>query len=168
MSVSEHKQEAKRSLNIAIITVSDTRVESTDKSGQKMKQLAEEKGHKVYFYRIVKDDAGQIASAIEECCQADAVDVILLNGGTGISKRDVTVETVNGLLDKHLPGYGEIFRLLSYQEDIGSAAILSRATAGVAKGKAIFTTPGSTGAVTLAMNKLILPELAHAVREITK
>ena len=96
------------------------------------------------------------------------IDVILTNGGTGIAKRDVTIETVQSLLDKEIVGFGELFRMLSYQEDIGSAAILSRAIAGVVKNKAVFSTPGSTGAVKLAMNKLILPEIGHVVREIKK
>lgn len=94
--------------------------------------------------------------------------MILTNGGTGIAKRDVTIETVSSLFDKEIPGFGELFRMLSYQEDIGSAAILSRAAAGVIKDKAVFLTPGSTGAVRLAMSKLILPELGHVVRELRK
>ena len=168
MSVIEHKKEAPNSVNVMVITVSDTRDKAPDRSGQTMMQLLEEQGHHVTKYRIVKDEQEEIHSALKEGCESPEVDVIITNGGTGICKRDVTIETVTKILDKEMPGYGEIFRMLSYTEDIGSAAILSRAIAGVAKGTVIFSTPGSTGAVKLAMNKLILPEITHVVREVRK
>jgi molybdenum cofactor biosynthesis protein B len=168
MSNQEHKKEAPRRVNCKVITVSDTRNSETDKSGKLMMELLEQAGHKIIDYVIVKDEAAPIQNEIVKGCAKEDIDVILTNGGTGIAKRDVTIETVQRLLDKEIIGFGELFRMLSYQEDIGSAAILSRAIAGVVKNKAVFSTPGSTGAVKLAMNKLILPELGHVVREIKK
>lgn len=168
MSVLEHKKEAPKSVRCMVITVSDTRTEETDKSGALMRTLLQEQGHEVMNYLIVKDEQAEIKRAIIMGCLDEKVDVILINGGTGIAKRDVTIETVQEIIEKEMVGFGEIFRMLSYTEDIGSAAILSRAIAGVAMGKAIFSTPGSSGAVKLAMNKLILPELTHVVREIRK
>jgi molybdopterin adenylyltransferase len=168
MSNQEHKREAPRQVNCKVITVSDTRNSETDKSGKLMMELLEQAGHKIVDYVIVKDEAEPIQNEILKGCSEEDIDVILTNGGTGIAKRDITIETVKNLLDKEIVGFGELFRMLSYQEDIGSAAILSRAIAGVVKNKAVFSTPGSTGAVKLAMNKLILPELGHVVREIQK
>lgn len=168
MSVEEHKKEAPKSIRCMVITVSDTRTEETDKSGMLMKALLEEKGHKIVSYEIVKDEVLPIKEAIVRGCEDQEVDAVLLNGGTGIAKRDVTIETVQEIIDKEIIGFGELFRMLSYTEDIGSAAILSRAIAGVALNTAVFSTPGSSGAVKLAMNKLILPELAHVIREIRK
>jgi molybdopterin adenylyltransferase len=168
MSHSQHKNEAANNIGCMVITVSDTRDEETDKSGKLMIELLKADGHHINKYIVVKDEQAAIRSAILEACERADIDVILINGGTGIAKRDVTIETVKGILDKEIPGFGEIFRMLSYQEDIGSAAILSRAIAGVIQNKAIFSTPGSTGAVRLAMQKLILPEIGHVVREIKK
>ncbi|CAM5795059.1 MogA/MoaB family molybdenum cofactor biosynthesis protein [Brevibacillus borstelensis] len=168
MSTKEHKANAPKQVGCMVITVSDTRTEETDKSGQLMMELLREAGHLTLQYRIVKDEPAQVITAIEEGVADPAVQAILLNGGTGISPRDNTFEAVSGLLDKEIPGFGELFRMLSYTEDIGSAAILSRAVAGVKQGKAIFSTPGSTGAVRLAMNRLIVPELGHVIRELTK
>ncbi|WP_223590998.1 MogA/MoaB family molybdenum cofactor biosynthesis protein [Neobacillus bataviensis] len=168
MSTKEHKQEAPKTVNCKVITVSDTREKDTDKSGKLMIDLLEQAGHKVVDYVIVKDETAPIETEILKGCRRDEIDVILTNGGTGIAKRDVTIETVQNLLDKEIVGFGELFRMLSYQEDIGASAILSRAIAGVVQNKAVFSTPGSTGAVKLAMNKLILPELGHVVREIKK
>jgi molybdopterin adenylyltransferase len=168
MSTQEHKKEAPRTVNCKVITVSDTRNSETDKSGKLMIEMLEQAGHKIVDYVIVKDEVGPIQNEIEAGCSREEIDVILTNGGTGIAKRDVTIETVQNLLDKEIVGFGELFRMLSYQEDIGSAAILSRAIAGVVRNKAVFSTPGSTGAVKLAMNKLILPEIGHVVREIQK
>ncbi|MDP4085972.1 MAG: molybdenum cofactor biosynthesis protein B [Bacillota bacterium] len=168
MSFKEHKMHASKKVNCKVITVSDTRDKDSDKSGKLMIDLLEQEGHNVVDYRIVKDESSPITNAILEGCSREDIDVILTNGGTGIAKRDVTIETVQKLLDKEMVGFGEIFRMLSYQEDIGSAAILSRAIAGVINNKAIFSTPGSTGAVKLAMNKLILPEIGHVVKELKK
>ncbi|MED4224154.1 molybdenum cofactor biosynthesis protein B [Neobacillus cucumis] len=168
MSTQEHKKEAPKEINCKIITVSDTRNQETDKSGRLMIEMLEGAGHKIVDYCIVKDESTPIQNEILKGCEREDIDVILTNGGTGMAKRDVTIETVAGLLEKEMVGFGELFRMISYQEDIGSAAILSRAIAGVVKDKAVFSTPGSTGAVKLAMNKLILPEIGHVVREIKK
>ncbi|AIE61026.1 MogA/MoaB family molybdenum cofactor biosynthesis protein [Bacillus methanolicus] len=168
MSTTEHKKEAPRKVKCKVITVSDTRDKQTDKSGKLMIELLEGAGHLIIDYVIVKDEEIAIREEVLKGCQDSDIDVILTNGGTGIAKRDVTIETVSSLFDKEIPGFGELFRMLSYQEDIGSAAILSRAAAGVIKDKAVFLTPGSTGAVRLAMSKLILPELGHVVRELRK
>ncbi|ETI68564.1 MogA/MoaB family molybdenum cofactor biosynthesis protein [Neobacillus vireti] len=168
MSTQEHKNVAPKTVNCKVITVSDTRTQQTDKSGRLMIELLEQAGHRVVDYVIVIDEAEPIQNEILKGCGQDSIDVILTNGGTGIAKRDVTIESVQSLLEKEIVGFGEIFRMLSYQEDIGSAAILSRAIAGVVKNKAVFSTPGSSGAVKLAMNKLILPEIGHVVREIKK
>jgi molybdopterin adenylyltransferase len=168
MSTEEHKKNAQKMVNTKIITVSDTRDKDTDKSGKLMIELLQNAGHTVVDYVIVKDEMTPIQEEILKGCAREDVDAILLNGGTGIAKRDVTIETVHNLLEKEIVGFGELFRMLSYQEDIGSAAILSRAIAGVIQNKAVFSTPGSTGAVKLAMNKLILPELGHVIREVKK
>lgn len=168
MSVQEHKKQAAKVVGCKVITVSDTRDKETDKSGKLMIELLENEGHNIIDYVIVKDESRPIENEIIKGCKNEEINVILLNGGTGIAKRDVTIETVQNLLEKEIVGFGELFRMLSYQEDIGSSAILSRAIAGVVKNKAVFSTPGSTGAVKLAMHKLILPEIGHVVREIQK
>lgn len=168
MSSLEHKAAAPRSVGCMVITVSDTRTEETDKSGRLMRELLSHANHPVQLYRIVKDEPAEITAAIDEGASHPEVQVILLNGGTGISPRDNTCEAVQRLLEKELPGFGELFRMLSYTEDIGSAAMLSRAVAGTYRGKAVFSTPGSTGAVRLAMTRLILPELGHVVRELNR
>ncbi|MED3627725.1 molybdenum cofactor biosynthesis protein MoaB [Bacillus subtilis] len=168
MSVQEHKQEAPDIVRCKVITVSDTRTEETDKSGKLMISFLEEAGHHIAAYEIVKDEKDALQRSVLAGCMDEQTDAVLLNGGTGIADRDVTIEAITPLFTKELPGFGEIFRMLSYTEDIGSAAIMSRATAGVIQNTAVFSTPGSSGAVKLAMNKLIIPELAHVVREIRK
>ncbi|RTR29606.1 molybdenum cofactor biosynthesis protein MoaB [Robertmurraya yapensis] len=168
MSTTEHKKEAPQQVACMVITVSDTRTKETDKSGQTMISLLEAAGHVIGDYVIVKDEKEAIREAVVKGCENPEIEVVLTNGGTGIAKRDVTIETVQSLFDKEISGFGELFRMLSYQEDIGSAAILSRAIAGVVNDKAVFSTPGSTGAVKLAMNRLIIPEIGHVVRELKK
>lgn len=168
MSTQEHKQAAPSQVCCKVITISDTRTPETDKSGKLMMEMLEAAGHKTVDYVIVKDEAEPIKSAVLTGSTNPDVDVILTNGGTGIAKRDVTIETVQSIFEKEIPGFGEIFRMLSYTEDIGSAALLSRAAAGVVNDRAVFSTPGSTGAVRLAMEKLIIPEIGHVVRELTK
>ncbi|MCM3704797.1 MULTISPECIES: MogA/MoaB family molybdenum cofactor biosynthesis protein [Cytobacillus] len=168
MSIFEHKKVAPKKVRCKVITVSDTRDEETDKSGKLMIQLLEEAGHIIADYEIVKDEGTLIRGAVLKGCENPGIDTILTNGGTGIALRDVTIETVRELFDKEIDGFGELFRMLSYTEDIGSAAILSRAAAGTVRNKAVFSTPGSSGAVRLAMNRLILPELGHIVRELRK
>lgn len=167
-STYEHKSEAPKIVRCKVITVSDTRNENTDKSGLLMKNFLEEAGHVIADYVIVKDEKEAIQEEVLKGCNNSDIDCILTNGGTGIAKRDVTIETVTEMYDKELTGFGELFRMLSYLEDIGSAAILSRASAGIIKDTAVFSTPGSSGAVKLAMNKLIVPELGHVIREIRK
>ncbi|TXL60528.1 MogA/MoaB family molybdenum cofactor biosynthesis protein [Cerasibacillus terrae] len=167
MSVHEHKRQ-KRVVHVMIVTISDTRTLDTDKSGKVIEKLLKDNGHSVFKRVVVKDEVSNIREAIEVGLHHPEVDAILTNGGTGIAYRDVTIETVESIIEKEIPGFGEIFRLLSYEKDIGSAAILSRAIAGVANHTAVFSMPGSSGAVTLGMNKLILPELSHVVNEIKK
>lgn len=168
MSVHQHKKEAPKKVNCQVITISDTRTQETDRNGNMIIHMLEENNHIIRNYGIVIDDYDLIREAIINGCEDPTIDVILINGGTGIAKRDVTVEVVRDLLEKELNGFGEVFRMLSYLEDIGSAAILSRAIAGVASNTAIFSMPGSSGAVKLAMEKLIIPEISHVVREIRK
>jgi molybdopterin adenylyltransferase len=165
----QHRSEAPSRVSCMIVTVSDTRTPETDKSGQLIRQLLEERGgFDVRRYEIVKDDYKQIQSLLLKAAADPLIEAVLLSGGTGIAARDTTVEAVQSLLDKEMPGFGEIFRLLSFQEDIGSAAILSRAIAGTIGTTAVFSMPGSTGAVRLAMTRLILPELGHVIRELSK
>jgi molybdenum cofactor biosynthesis protein B len=166
MSVQVHRQSAPTSVACFILTISDTRTADTDKSGAIIADLLTEEGHTVTGRKIVKDDAGAVTDAVRGQLSGHAR-AIITTGGTGISPRDNTYEAVTSLFDKRLDGFGEIFRMLSY-EVIGSAAMLSRACAGVAKGKVIFVLPGSTPAVKLAMARLILPELTHIVGELDK
>ncbi len=150
-----------------IITCSDTRTPETDTSGQLIQQLLKENGHTIAAYHLVRDESAQIKARISDGVATDSVQAIIINGGTGISRRDSTFEAVDAMLEKRLDGFGEVFRYLTYQE-IGSPAIMSRATAGIIKGRILFSTPGSENAVRLAMEKLILPELGHLVKELTK
>ncbi len=165
MSVVEHKEKGKKSIRCFVVTVSDTRDESTDTSGQTIKQLLAAEGHQTAGYRIVKDEPAQIQSLLNEILKKDDIDAAIVNGGTGIAPRDGTFEVVSQLLEKKLDGFGEIFRYLSYL-DIGSAAIMSRAAAGTAAGKILISVPGSSAAVKLAMEKLILPEIRHMVSQL--
>ena len=163
----EHKDHAPGSIGCMVITCSDTRTPDTDTSGQLIRKLLEERAHSIVGYHVAKDDPAQIQLWIARGAVNDAVQAIIINGGTGISRRDSTFEAVDEMLEKRLDGFGEIFRYLTYQ-DIGSPAIMSRATAGVIKGRILFSIPGSENAVRLAMEKLILPELGHLVKELTK
>ena len=160
MAVTEHKDKAHRTVRCAVITASDTRTAATDTSGQRIKDLLATQNHPVVWYQVLKDEPVQIAAAVRALLEQPDVDAIIINGGTGIAPRDTTFEAIQGLLEKEISGFGELFRMLSYQ-DIGSAAMLTRATAGVAKGKVVVSLPGSTGAVELGMTKLLLPELGH-------
>ncbi|WP_242235830.1 molybdenum cofactor biosynthesis protein B [Bacillus cereus group sp. BfR-BA-01316] len=166
MSVIEHKKQAPKEVRCKIVTISDTRTKETDKSGQLLHELLKEAGHTVTAYEIVKDDKESIQQAVLAGYHKEDVDVVLTNGGTGITKRDVTIEAVSALLDKEIVGFGELFRMISYLEDIGSSAMLSRAIGGTIGRKVVFSMPGSSGAVRLAMNKLILPELGHITFEL--
>jgi molybdenum cofactor biosynthesis protein B len=149
----------------AVITVSDTRSLSNDRSGQAIQQLLLAARHQVHEYVIVPDEPAQIQAQLQALSQRADLDAVIVNGGTGIAPRDTTYDAIEQLLEKTLPGFGELFRWLSYQE-IGSRAIASRAVAGVYQTKLIFSVPGSTNAVTLAMQKLILPELVHLVSQL--
>ncbi|MDY6805749.1 MAG: MogA/MoaB family molybdenum cofactor biosynthesis protein [Cyanobacteriota bacterium] len=162
-----HPDTSALTVNGAVITVSDTRSPDTDKSGQLIKQLLKDVSHHLSFYSVIKDETEQIRDIIEDLSRRSDVDVLIFNGGTGIAPRDTTYDAIEGLLEKTLPGFGELFRWLSYQE-IGSRAIASRAVAGVYRGKLIFSIPGSSNAVRLAMEKLILPELVHLVKQLGK
>ncbi|WP_377888168.1 molybdenum cofactor biosynthesis protein B [Alkalihalobacillus sp. R86527] len=168
MSYMEHKGAAPSSVRVQIITVSDTRTLETDKSGMLISELLADNNHQISERIVIKDDQETIKNTVQQGVANREVDAILLNGGTGISKRDVTYEVIESMLEKELTGFGELFRMLSFTEDIGSPAMLSRAVGGVLENTAIFALPGSSGAVKLGMSRLILPELPHVVREINK
>jgi molybdenum cofactor biosynthesis protein B len=168
LSADFHRQQAasQGSVPIAIVTVSDSRTPETDTSGQLIRQLAEAAGHRIVGHRIVKDEPEQVALALDDFAGGEAR-LILFNGGTGISQRDRTYDVISKKLEKTLPGFGEIFRMLSY-EQVGAAAMLSRATAGVYRNRVVFSTPGSPNAVRLALEKLILPEIQHLAWELIR
>lgn len=151
----------------AVVTVSDTRTPETDKSGQIIQQLLTDAHHVVGAYTIIPDEPEQIRQQIELMLQNVKLDTVIFNGGTGIAPRDTTYDAIEKLLEKTLPGFGELFRFLSYQE-IGSRAIASRAVAGVYQNLLIFSLPGSSNAVRLGMEKIILPELTHLVSQLHK
>lgn len=168
LGIEEHKKHAHGTVNCAIITISTTRTKENDESGKVISDLLKKSRHTVVHYSLVKDDITKIKEEINIIMKNQEIQAMILNGGTGISKGDVTIEAVKPYLEKELMGFGELFRYLSYKE-IGSPTILSRAVAGVVgKGKIIFCLPGSTNACKLAMEKLILPELGHMVYEVEK
>jgi molybdenum cofactor biosynthesis protein B len=167
VSHAEHKATAPQSVGCYVITVSDTRSDETDTSGRAIAELLKAAGHAVVGRAIVRDDPEQVRSTIERQLANPDVQVIIATGGTGITSRDGTYEAVTGLLHKRLDGFGELFRMLSY-EDIGSAAMMSRACAGLAGGRIVASLPGSEAAVRLAMEKLLIPELGHLVREASR
>jgi molybdenum cofactor biosynthesis protein B len=168
MGADDHRAQAtaQGGVPLAVVTVSDTRTPENDESGQTIRTMAEAAGHAVVDYRIVKDEPDQVARALEEFA-AGMARVIIFNGGTGISARDRTYDVISKALEKPLPGFGEIFRMLSY-EQVGAAAMLSRATAGVYRGRVVVSIPGSPAAVRLAMEKLLLPELRHLAWELVR
>jgi molybdopterin adenylyltransferase len=166
MTHEDHKREAPRSVRVFVVTASDSRGEAEDTSGAYRREAAARAGHALAGYRLVKDEPAELRAALADAATARA-DVVIVNGGTGIAARDRTHEAVAALLEKRIDGFGELFRALSYAE-IGSAAMLSRAVAGVWDGRAVFSVPGSTAAVKLAWEKLIGPELGHVVRELRK
>ena len=151
-----------RSISCAVVTVSDTRCEDDDGSGREIRARLEAAGHLVKSYCIVRDEPVEVRSMLERYRDGGTIDVVLLSGGTGVAARDTTFEAVSSLLGKRIDGFGELFRMLSYEE-VGAAAMLSRAVAGLAGTMAIFSMPGSTAACRLAMDKLILPQIAHVV-----
>lgn len=163
----EHKQLGPRQVRCFVVTVSDTRTEATDTGGRAIADLLVAAGHTLAGRTIVKDDAAQVGGVVREQLASPDVDAVITTGGTGITSRDSTYEAVDALLEKRLDGFGELFRMLSY-EQVGPAAMMSRATAGLASGKIIIALPGSEGAVRLAMDKLVLPELGHMVQQARK
>ncbi len=167
MSYQEHKQKAPQSVSCAVLTISDTRTERDDESGMLIRQKLSQNGHQVLSYAILKDEAASLKKKVFELLSHEELQVIITNGGTGVSHRDITVDTIYPILEKELNGFGELFRLLTYQE-IGTASIMSRAIGGVARGKVILCLPGSPDAAKLAMDKIILPEIGHLVREATR
>jgi len=164
MSAEEHRSKAPKSVNLAIITVSDTRTEVDDLSGRAIADTMARAGHSIVRRIIVKDEVEEIQKALRELIEDDGVQVVVMNGGTGIASRDVTLEAVTPFQEKSIPGFGELFRALSYNQ-VGSAALMSRASAFVTEGKIVFCLPGSEKAVRLAVEKLIAPELGHMVWE---
>ena len=167
MSHHEHRRHAPSAAALAILTVSDTRTPESDTSGREIRRLLEESGHRVVDYRILPDEPAEVRAAVEGWLSADGCDGVVVSGGTGISARDRTYEALTDLVEKRLDGFGELFRMLSYSE-IASAAMLSRAMGGVVGRRVLFCLPGSTAAVRLGMEKLILPELGHLLNELHK
>jgi molybdenum cofactor biosynthesis protein B len=158
----QHDGGGQAAVGCAVVTVSDTRTPETDTSGACVRRLLEEAGHRVRAYAVLPDDPGRIRAHVASLCATEGIEAVLVNGGTGLAPRDTTYEAIVGLLEKRLDGFGELFRMLSWQQ-VGSAAMLSRAAAGVAGGRIVASLPGSPAAVELAMRQLILPELRHMV-----
>jgi len=163
----EHRSQGPRIVGCFVLTVSDTRTEATDTSGRAIADLLTAAGHAVTGRAIVKDDARDVRSIIDQQLASEHVDVVITTGGTGITSRDSTYEAIAALLEKQLDGFGELFRMLSYDE-IGAAAMMSRATAGLVRGRIVVALPGSENAVRLAMEKLVIPELPHLVQQARK
>ncbi len=166
-STKQHRCASPQKVRCAVVTISDTRKHENDRGGELIVKLLTEAGHQVTSRQIVRDDPREIEPLVRKLADPEATDAVLLTGGTGITARDRTFETVSGLLDKEMPGYGELFRMLSYA-DIGPAAMLSRAIGGVLNNVIVLTMPGSVAAVQLAMEKLIVPEIGHLVYEARK
>lgn len=162
-----HQPPDKRPARCAILTVSDTRTPETDTSGQAVHDLLTGDGYVVTHRDLVPDDAPRIAGVVATWCQRPDIRIVIVTGGSGIAARDSTIEALRPLFSKELTGFGELFRMLSYNE-IGAAAMLSRATAGVVNSRAVFILPGSENAVRLGMTSLILPQLAHVAKELEK
>jgi molybdenum cofactor biosynthesis protein B len=167
MSHLEHKAGAPGSARCYVLTISDTRTEATDTSGTVIAELLRADGHQITGRRLVRDEPADVRATIQEQLSDPDVEVIITTGGTGLGTRDSTHEVIQTLLEKRLDGFGELFRMLSYHE-IGAAAMMSRACAGMSHGKVVVSLPGSENAVRLAMTRLILPELGHLVREVSR
>jgi len=166
-SAEKHRESAPEKVRVAVLTISDTRTPETDTGGDAVQGALERAGHAVVDRTIVRDDAARIRTALVNALARADVDAIVTSGGTGISARDTTYEVVDRMIEKRLDGFGEIFRMLSYEE-IGAAAIMSRAVAGAVGTKLVASLPGSRNAVRLAMEKLLVPEIAHVVFELRK
>jgi len=169
-STTAHRHEAalRDGVRCAVLTISDSRTAATDESGDRIEQLLLDAGHTVVARHLLPNDDAQIRGRVEEALGRDDVDAVLCTGGTGLGSRDRTIDVVRPMLDRELPGFGELFRMLSYLEQIGAAAMLSRALAGAAQGKFVAVMPGSKAAVELAMTRLLVPELKHALRELKR
>lgn len=167
MGVEEHRRRGPKSVGFAVITVSDTRTQEDDVTGHILRDMLKTAGHQEAIYMVVRDRVEEVREALERGLAEGSVDLILFNGGTGISKRDVTVEALEPILEKIMPGFGELFRSLSFEE-IGPAAVLSRALAGTCQDRLIVALPGSTAAARLALERLVLPELNHLIWEVKK
>jgi molybdopterin adenylyltransferase len=165
MSVHEHEKHARKNLKVGVITASDSRTPETDESGKIIRTLLEADGHRVDYYEILPDDREKISAALVN--NLENLDAIIISGGTGITARDGTAEVVKSVIEKELEGFGELFRMLSFQE-IGAAAMMSRAIAGVRHGKFVAALPGSPDACKLAMEKLLIPELGHITYLLSK
>ena len=165
--VDAHRADAPSSVRCAVLTVSDTRTPDSDTSGALIRETLSFSGHSITDYRIVPDDPDQIRAILMEWIGRDDIQAVLSNGGTGIAARDTTYDAISGMLETRIDGFGELFRMLSWHE-VGAAAMLSRAVAGVAGGTLVVAMPGSTNAVRLALTKLLVPELGHLVYEIAK
>ncbi|MDO8794665.1 MAG: MogA/MoaB family molybdenum cofactor biosynthesis protein [Vicinamibacterales bacterium] len=165
MSHTAHQAAAPPGIRCFVLTVSDTRTADTDTSGRAIRTLLEDAGHVVVRHALVRDEPGEVTAQVGHALADARVQAVVTTGGTGITSRDGTFEAVDALLEKRLPGFGELFRMLSFAE-IGAAAMMSRATAGMARGTAVFVLPGSEHAVRLAMTRLILPELGHVVQQV--
>lgn len=165
-----HRADARKFtvLRCAVLTVSDSRTAVTDESGRYLREALAGAGHTVLDHGLLPNDEDRVRAQVQAWMRRDDLDLIVLTGGTGLGSRDRTIEVVRPLLEKEMPGFGELFRMLSYQEQVGTASILSRATAGSANGKLLVSLPGSRAAVQLAMERIILPEGAHAVRELRR
>ena len=163
MAVEDHKAGPVLSLGCSVVTVSDTRTAAEDKSGARIREMLEAAGHSVTAYAIVPDDPAVVRDTVRTDARRDEVDAVVLSGGTGVAPRDNTVEAVGAIFTRRIDGFGELFRMLSYEE-IGSAAMMSRAVGGLVGETAVFALPGSTAGCELALSKLILPELVHIVR----
>lgn len=169
-STSDHRAESatRPPVACALLTVSDSRTQATDESGALMRRLVEEAGHRVTDYALLKNDEPAVREHVRALTRREDVDVVLISGGTGLGSRDRTVEAVSPLFDKEMPGFGELFRMLSFTDQVGTAAILSRAVAGGVSGKLVASLPGSKAAVKLALTRILLPELRHAIRELKR
>jgi molybdopterin adenylyltransferase len=167
---SAHREEAARlgALSCAVLTVSDSRTEATDESGPLARRLLEEAGHTISTHALLPNDEPRVRSQVDVWLGRGDLHAIVITGGTGLGSKDRTIEAVTPLFEKEIPGFGELFRLLSYQEQIGTTAILSRATAGSARGAVIVSLPGSKAAVELALTRVLIPELRHLLREISR
>ena len=163
----EHKRSAPSSIGCWVLTISDTKTPDTDTSGTLIRELLRGAGHQVIGSEIVRDEPTEVQRVIRDACDNAAVKAVIMTGGTGITSRDSTFDAVEEMLEKRLPGFGELFRMLSYQE-VGGAAMLSRAQMGIARGRILVSLPGSPNACRLALEKLLLPELGHLVRELSR